>query len=155
MKKLYHTNFAVAVNWCNNALILCNNIPQIDDSIWDNFESIVDLDYESEYDENGNEISPECPGCPECGTAMKQRGPDMVCPKCDYGEGEVEIYQWYVTDCSKWDMEYLRDTFGLLFTYSDLLDCYILCVTHFGTSWDYVDWHTTNSNAERKCGEKK
>lgn len=56
MKTLYHTNFAVAVNWCNNALVLCNNIPQIDDSIWDNFEPIVDLGYEPEYDEEGDEI---------------------------------------------------------------------------------------------------
>jgi hypothetical protein len=27
---------------------------------------------------------------------------------------------------------------GLLFTYSDLLDCDVLCVDHWGTSWDYV-----------------
>lgn len=74
---------------------------------------------------------------------------------CRVADDQVEIYQWYITDCSKWDMEYLRDTFGLLFTYSDMLDCYILCVTHFGTGWDYVDWHTTNPNAECKCGEKK
>ena len=79
----------------------------------------------------------------------------MVCPECGDGEDRVEIYQWYITDCSKWDVEYLIKTFGLLFTYSDLLDCYILCATHFGTGWDYVDWYTTNSNAKRECGEKK
>lgn len=152
MKKLYHTNYSVAVNWCHNALVLCNNIPNIDDSVWDNFESVNDLGYEPEYDKDGNEISPKCP---ECGAELEQCGPNMVCPKCDYGDDQIEIYQWYITDCSKWDMEYLRDTFGLLFTYSDMLDCYILCVTHFGTGWDYVDWHTTNPNAECKCGEKK
>lgn len=152
MKKIYHTNYSVAVNWCHNALVLCNNIPNIDDSVWDNFEPVNDLGYEPEYDEDGNEINPKCP---ECGAEMEQRGPNMVCSECDYGDDQVEIYQWYITDCSKWDMEYLRDTFGLLFTYSDMLDCYILCVTHFGTSWDYVDWHTTNPNAECKCGEKK
>lgn len=152
MKKIYHTNYSVAVNWCHNALVLCNNTPNIDDSVWDNFEPVNDLGYEPEYDDDGNEISPKCP---ECGAEMEQRGPNMVCPECDYGDDQVEIYQWYITDCSKWDMEYLRDTFGLLFTYSDMLDCYILCVTHFGTKWDYVDWHTTNPNAECKCGEKK
>ena len=152
MKKIYHTNYSVAVNWCHNALVLCNNIPNIDDSVWDNFEPVNDLGYEPEYDEDGNEINPKCP---ECGAEMEQRGPNMVCSECDYGDDQVEIYQWYITDCSKWDMEYLRDTFGLLFTYSDMLDCYILRVTHFGTGWDYVDWHTTNPNAECKCGEKK
>lgn len=152
MKKIYHTNYSVAVNWCHNALVLCNNIPNIDDSVWDNFEPVNDLGYEPEYDEDGNEINPKCP---ECGAEMEQRGSNMVCSECDYGDDQVEIYQWYITDCSKWDMEYLRDTFGLLFTYSDMLDCYILCVTHFGTGWDYVDWHTTNPNAECKCGEKK
>lgn len=152
MKKLYHTNYAVAVHWCNNALVLCNNIPNIDDSVWENFEPIVDLEHEPEYDEDGEEITLKCP---DCGDELVQIGPNMECVNCGYGEGQVEIYQWYITDCSKWDMEYLRDTFGLLFTYSNLLDCYILCVTHWGTGWDYVDWHTTNPNAERKCGEKK
>lgn len=152
MKKLYHTNYSVAVNWCNNALVLCNNIPNIDDSVWDNFEPIVDLDYEPEYDEEGEEILPKCP---ECGDELVQIGPNLECVECGYAEDPVEIFQWYITDCSEWDMKYLRDTFGLLFTYSNLLDCYILCVTHFGTGWDYVDWQTINPNAERKCGEKK
>lgn len=34
--KTYKTNYSVAVNWCNNALILCNNIVEIDPSIYDN-----------------------------------------------------------------------------------------------------------------------
>lgn len=34
--KTYKTNYSVAVNWCNNALILCNNITEIDPSIYDN-----------------------------------------------------------------------------------------------------------------------
>lgn len=151
-KELYHTNYAVAVSWCNNALVLCNNIPEIDDSIWDNFEPIVDLDNEPEYNEEGEEIKSKCP---ECGGDMEQYGPNMVCSECGECEEPVEIFQWYITDCSKWDVEYLTKTFGLLFTYSDKLDCYILCVTHFGTGWGYVDWYTTNPNAERECGQKK
>lgn len=58
-------------------------------------------------------------------------------------------------DCTDDDVEYLEQTFGLLFTYSDLLDKYILCVDHFGTSWDYVEWTTTNELAKRELGEKK
>lgn len=35
--KTYKTNYSVAVNWCNNALILCNNITEIDPSIYVHF----------------------------------------------------------------------------------------------------------------------
>lgn len=153
MKKLYHTNYSVAVNWCNNALVLCNNIPEIDDSVWDNFEPVPDLGYEPKYDKNGEEIILKCL---ECGEELEWVGHNWQCPECDYGHIDPDdIFQWFITDCSESDMEYLRDTFGLLFTYSNLLDCYILCVTHFGTGWDYVDWQTTNPYAERQCGEKK
>ena len=37
----------------------------------------------------------------------------------------------------------------------DLLDCYILCVNHYGTSWDYVYCDTTNEYAKRELGEDK
>lgn len=59
----------------------------------------------------------------------------------DYDEetdSYTEIYQWFISDCNEDDVEYLERNFGLLFTYSDLFDKYILCVDHFGTSWDYV-----------------
>lgn len=112
----YKTNYSVAVNWCNNALILCNNIAEIDPSVFDNNR------FELFNEEDGTEKG---------------------------------IYQWLITDCSDEDVEYLEKTFGLLFTYSDLLDKYILCVDHFGTSWGYVEWTTTNELAKRELGEKK
>lgn len=92
------TNYFLAAHWLNNSLVLCNQIPEIDDSIWDNMR--FDL-----FDED---------------------------------ESQIEIYQWFITDCSESDVEWLEKSFGLLFTYSDLLECYILCVDHWGTSWDYV-----------------
>lgn len=113
--KTYKTNYSVAVNWCNNALILCNNITEIDPSIYDNMRFEL-------FDE-------------EDGT-------------------QRDIYQWFITDCTDDDVEYLENTFGLLFTYSDLLDKYILCVDHFGTSWDYVEW-TTTMNWQRENWEKR
>ena len=67
----------------------------------------------------------------------------------------IEIYQWFITDCSKDDVCYLEEAFGLHFTFSELLDCYILCVPHWGTSWDYVYWTTSNKYAERELGEPK
>ena len=68
---------------------------------------------------------------------------------------ETEIYQWFLTDCSESDVEYLEEHFGLLFSYSDMLDLYILCVTHYGTSWDYVHCYTDLENAAREEGEEK
>lgn len=89
-----------AVNWLGNSRVLCNNIPQIDPSIFDN----ANFDW---YD--------------------------------DENEMEVEIFQWFITDCTQDDVVYLADRFGLLFTYSELLDCYILCVDHCGTPWKSVE----------------
>lgn len=96
--KTFLTSYSEATNWLHNSYVLCNNIPSIDNSIWDN----MNFNY---FDEDDNPI---------------------------------EIYQWFITDCSQSDVEYLTKHFELKFTYSDLLDCYILCVDHFGTSWDYV-----------------
>lgn len=70
-------------------------------------------------------------------------------------EEELEIYQWYLTDCSDFDVKFLEEHFGLKFTYSDLLGLYVLCVTHYGTSWDYVYWEVDFPQAERALGEKK
>jgi hypothetical protein len=72
----------------------------------------------------------------------------------DYESGE-EIYQFFISDCSEWDVEFLEENFGLLFSYSDLLDCYILCVNHYGTAWDYVTVHTSCECAARELGEDK
>lgn len=97
--KTFYTTYKEAVNWLHNDFVLCNNISEVDESIYDNMRF-------SDYDEENDSY--------------------------------IEIYQWFITDCNESDVEYLEKHFGLLFTYSDKLDCYILCVDHFGTSWDYV-----------------
>lgn len=53
-------------------------------------------------------------------------------------EDNEEIYQFYLTDCSEADVEFLERTFNLKFAYSESLDLFVLCVDHFGTSWNYV-----------------
>lgn len=115
-EELYPSNYSVAVHWCNNHYILCNNLPNIDSSVYDNIR----------YPK----------GCePE---------------ECD------EIFQWFLSDCSGSDVEYLMKTFpGLVFTYSDVLDLYVLCVNHYGTSWQYVYQATTNEYATAKLGYTK
>lgn len=107
-----YTDYKTAVHWCNNALIMCNNIPQIDPTVIDNARFAW-------YDEET--------------------------------ETDTEVFQWFITDCSQLDVEYLEEHFpGLLFTYSDLLDCFILCVDHFGTAWGSVRIETTLPNAARE-----
>lgn len=53
-------------------------------------------------------------------------------------ETEEETFQWYLTAFSENEVEWLENQFDLKFSYSDILDCFILCVDHWGTSWDYV-----------------
>lgn len=66
-------------------------------------------------------------------------------------EQDTEIYQWFITDCSENDVEYLESRFpGLLFSYSDMLDVFVLCVDHFGTAWSGVSIETTLENAAKE-----
>ena len=54
-----------------------------------------------------------------------------------YNEDEetlIDIYQYYITDCTQADVEYLVKWYDLKFLYSEVLECFILCVDHFGTS---------------------
>lgn len=69
-------------------------------------------------------------------------------------EETVDIFQWYITDCSDTEVDFLTKNFpGLLFTYSDKLECWVLCVDHFGTAWDYVGQVTLLETAARGLGE--
>lgn len=114
-KEMYATNYGVAVDWLNTNLVMCNNIPEVDPSVWDNMRFSLE-------DEDGN---------------------------------YSEIFQWYLTDASESDVEWLEEHFGLLFTYSEVLDLYVLCVDHYGTNWYYVYCETDIPQAARKEGEKK
>ena len=107
----YLTTYRAAVEWLNTNLVLCNRLPEIDSTIWENMRQ--------GFDE------------------------------------ETEIFQWYITDASDTDVDWLEEHFGLLFTYSELLECWILCVDHYGTSWDYVMTTTDIQQAERKEGQGK
>lgn len=50
---------------------------------------------------------------------------------------EKEIYQYYLCNLSEYEKEQLTNC-GIILSYSDMLDCDVLMVDHFGTSWDYV-----------------
>ena len=93
LKPFAFTSYRNAVEYTGNKFILCNNIIDIDEFIWEN------------------------------------------CELCNTNE---DFYQFFLTDCSKYDAERLHQWFGLNFLYSGKLEMYVLCVDHFGTPWDYV-----------------
>lgn len=110
--KTMYTDYYTAVNWCNNHRVMCNNIAEIDPSVYDNARFAW-------YDEET--------------------------------EADTEVFQWFITDCSEDDVNFLESHFpGLLFTYSELLDCFVLCVDHFGTMWKGVAIETTLEYAVEK-----
>ena len=82
-------------------IVLCNNITEVDDEIWDN------VDESNLIDEDGDEIN------------------------------DLDIYQYYICNVSEWAKEQLKGT-GVILSYSKVLDCDVLMVQHWGTSWDYV-----------------
>lgn len=50
-----------------------------------------------------------------------------------------DIFQYFLTNASQSDVEYLTKTYGLIFAYCEDLDLYVLLVNHLGTRWDYVE----------------
>lgn len=116
-------------------MVLMNNIPEVDPSVYDNFEG-SNLPF-------GND---------ECDIVLSSHdGEDDDAPRyncethgvstdnefeCEEHEEESEIYQWYAI--SEYDADFLK-RHGQYTTYSDVLDTYFLAITHCGTSWDYVD----------------
>ena len=98
-------------------IVLCNNIADIDQSIFDNMEN--DIEY---IDEEGNYRTHE----------------EYINDNEGKIEAEhVEIYQYFLCNLSTYEKELCLSA-GLIISYSDMLECDVLCVNHFGTSWDYV-----------------
>lgn len=58
-------------------------------------------------------------------------------------EGEdyyPEIYQYFLLDCNEYHLENLQEHYPeLIYSYSNLLDLFVLCVPHCGTGWDLVE----------------
>lgn len=55
----------------------------------------------------------------------------------DENDNYIDIYQYFLCNISDYKKEQLTKA-GIILSYSDLLDCDVLLVDHFGTSWDYV-----------------
>ncbi len=72
---------------------------------------------------------------------------------------DKEIAEIYLTDCTVYEVERLEKSFsGLIFSFSNLLNKFVLMVDHCGTAWDSVPVEILNSGlavteAERKFME--
>ena len=85
----------------------------MDGNLYDNIESGELYRY---YDADGNEVDAD-----------------------DDWENEepIEIYQYYLIDCDT--AELLKEHTNEIIFYCEMLDLYVLGVTHWGTGWDYVE----------------
>lgn len=72
----------------------------------------------------------------------------------DEEENPREFFQFFLTDMSAGDVEYLQNTFDLIIGYSPRLEKYVLFVDHYGTSWDYVPCEVKSASWWETNGEK-
>lgn len=69
--------------------------------------------------------------------------------------GDVpEYYQFFITNWTPGDVEYMKKTFDLKIGYSPLLDTPVLFVDHYGTAWDGVPCDVFSQTWWESNGEK-
>ena len=99
-------------------IVLCNNIVNIDTSVYDNMENgFMYVDYETGEEKTQEEYYND-----------------------ESGKINIEyedIYQYFLCNISEYEKEQLLKA-GVILSYSDMLECDVLCVNHWGTSWGYV-----------------
>ena len=119
-----HPTYRQMVEFCSEHVILNNYIvPELAKKGY-LFETYCGEE-ETYYNEDGEEITRE-----------------------EYEEQEVngaysvydEVYQYYIIDSPDRFEMYTNE----LIIYNEELDLYILCVKHYGTSWDYVSANWKN-----------
>lgn len=94
----------------NNNLVLCNNIAEVDGCIYNN------MVYGEYWVEDFKK---------------QEEGEDVEYPN---------IYQYFLLDCQEYQIENLQHHYPeLIYSYSEVLDLFVLCVPHCGTSWNYVE----------------
>ena len=120
-------------------LVLCNNIVEIDENFlfnrecgFEDFDEVYEIEDEDEDGEDEEELENEDITLEE----LEEQASDYA----NEEEYNYEFYQYFIIDISNWDLEYLKECKQrtLQICYSELLDCYVLCVGHCGTSWTYV-----------------
>lgn len=92
-------SYKTIIQYFAGNIVLCNNIINVDESIFYNMDCTETNDYG-----------------------------DIIYP---------DVYQYYVCNISEYEKEKLQAA-GVILSYSDMLQCDIICVDHYGTSWDHV-----------------
>lgn len=116
------TTYAEMIDFCCDDYILNNDIIE-KLSQNDYYFDVFCGDYYEHYDENGREIT-------------NDEYNNLVDNNVECFEREREIYQYYLINYN--DACRLSDYTNELVLYNEELDLYVLCVCHWGTSWDYV-----------------
>jgi hypothetical protein len=118
-KEQGRASYRTIVNHYIGDMVLCNEIIKKDSSVYDN---MILEDNTKYYNENDEEITED----------------EYYADDNAYCENNTpEIYQYYLCDVSSDYKEELKE-YGLIFSYSDMLELDVLCVDHYGTGWDYV-----------------
>lgn len=156
-KKLYLTNKAVALDWLHKDYVLCNELPHIDEELFDDVR----------WSTLGKEEEDEDVVCPECGSDdVDDDGyGSYYCHDCghEWGKDEDEdeypdydFYQFFITNMTEEDVDYMCKHFtDFAFAYSPKLDCWVWCATDLGTHRSYVMVETDLECAARKQGEPR
>lgn len=115
-------------------MVLMNNIPEVDHSIWDNWEHKSPLGGECDIKQwvTADKADGEHEGEFYCSTHECEADNEYEC----YDVGDSEVFQWFAVNDN--DAKFLANH-NQYITYSDMLDTYFLAICHCGTAWDYVD----------------
>lgn len=130
--------YRVFKNFINNA-ILCNNIVEVDPEIFYNQEAGF-YSYDELYNEKIEELKEDYKN----ELKNKEKTIEELEEEAEnFAEDEqynFEFYQYFIIDLSEYNLNLLKESkqHTLQIMYSEKLDCYILGVGHWGTSWDYV-----------------
>lgn len=134
-----------------NDAVLCNNITDVDPSIFENqltgFASWDEL-YSEKLEELKEEYNEKIVDGLGLTSEQIQDGfktlhelEEEAEEYADTEQYDYEFYQYYIIE-PKWHgvIDFLEgcNQKTLQIMYSDVLDCYILGVGHWGTGWDYV-----------------
>lgn len=122
-------DYRTAIRVCTrgNGIILCNDVTRV-----------VSIDYESYGEPQNLEIAWDEEHWKR-GLSEEERE-DFIMP---------DIYQYYLTSMDKYMVDRAVEDFPeLIFMYSDALDLWVLCVPHWGTSWDGINTETTLTEEE-------
>jgi len=133
-------SYMTVVNrFIGNNMVLCNNIINVDNDLFYNRECGF-YTFDEIKEDKLEELKEEYKEQLENGEETLEHLEEMAEEYAQDEEYNEEFYQYFIIDINNWDLEYLKECGQktLQIMYSNLLECYVLGVGHFGTSWEYI-----------------